>query len=244
MNRPDKAACAGTCLGTCSGVCTALDKDGRCAGACDGTCDGRCVLPLFDAGRCDGDCLGECVLDNPRGGCKEASSAQCVVPGATGTPATCAGSCDGEVTAAEGNPACRVVAEVDAILNLNCRAGGASITAIPADAPEQPEEQARYFTALRELEHKLPHLFVLQEQAERLLLAGEDLKIAVRSRELRDSLEELNAGDINTRFAVGLGCAADQLMSVEMVLDIAGDGLAAQIDAVGTLRSGLGVVTP
>jgi hypothetical protein len=236
----DSAVCEGECFGTCSGTCLAFDADGRCAGACDGTCDGTCRVQLFDPARCDGDCRGECVTDDAHGTCKDALSVQCIAP----EPAACAGSCDGEPIAAAGNPACMIAAQVDQILNLGCRAGGASLTAIPVDAPEDPAALARYLTALEHLEHALPHLLMLAERGERLLLAGDDIKQAVRGRDLPQSFVDLNMGDIHTRFAVGTECASSQLASVEMILDMAGDALIMQVDAVGALRNELGLVMP
>jgi hypothetical protein len=234
-------ACAGDCFGACSGTCLTVDADGDCAGPCDGTCDGTCSVQLMDPSRCDGDCSGECVVEDPRGGCgDDAIAALCVAPDI----AACAGSCDGEPIAAAANPACMISAQVDALLNLGCRGGGASLTAIPIDAPEDPAALARYLTALDNLEHRLPHLLVLAEQGERLLLAGDDIKQAVRGAELPQSIAALNMGDIHTRFAVGTECASSQLAGVEMIVDTAGDTLAAQVDAVGALRNELGLVTP
>ncbi len=238
-----KAVCAGDCLGSCDGTCVELAADGSCQGPCDGTCSGQCALPEPDPAACDGSCEGSCAVDNPGGGCSDGLSVQCVVP-ATGEAVPCDGRCNGEPIPADGRAECMLAAKVGATLELACRPGTASIDVFPAPMPKDAMAQARYIVAVDNLALRLPRVLMLAERGERLFSVGDDLSKAKDDAMLAKSFDSLNQGAIDTRFAVGLQCAADQLPAVAQVVDMSSPRLQAALDAVDALRRALGIERP
>ncbi len=235
--RPSSATCLGTCDGTCSAGCNAFDANGRCHGQCQGTCKGSCEVAYFDPEDCSGECQGECITE-AAASCSDGIGAACVTPG-SGASVACDGSCDGTPVAADGLPECMVSATVQAVLRSSCQPAGAWIDAVPAAAPADPVAQARFFTALGNLQRSLPYLLALSARGEHVLAAGMALSGAAQGTKLADSFTAENQGELNTRFAVGLECATAQLTNVASTVSAGSERLSVALNSIAELRANL-----
>jgi hypothetical protein len=219
------AACNGTCRGTCMGNCSGYVKNAsgelECAGSCSGMCMGSCDVEVSAEADCKGTCRGECVVKKEgTASCEGGLRAEC--RGKAGASIKCETKCDGEFEPPKVDLKCQARVQADAKLKVKCTPPRVALQyrlKAEANVFASAEAQLRFESALKSLvKVRMPALKAAVARSESVGDAGQDLVVAAKGA-FKGAIDTAKAQSrVDVKFAFGLGCAAEQVGSVEGII--------------------------